>query len=250
MIEPRGMPAVFIGTSGWSYEHWKGNFYPDDLPSSDMLSSYMQLFDTVEINNSFYRLPTEHALEQWLKTVPEDFVFSIKASRFITHMKKLREPSATLPPFMERMRLLEPKLGPILFQLPSRWHLNLERLTVFLQSLDRQYRYTIECRDPGWFDDRVYAALAEHQVAWCIYDLNRKLSPLEVTTDFVYIRLHGPDEPYCGCYGDHALSEWAERISNWQAHGKQVYCYFDNDEAGYAPRNALALKRLLQPAKA
>jgi uncharacterized protein YecE (DUF72 family) len=210
-----------------------------------MLSWYVQHFGTAEINNTFYRLPDEHTLKRWRETVTDDFVFSVKASRFITRMKKLKEPSATLPPFMERISLLGSKLGPILFQLPSGWHLNLERLRMFLQSLDGRYRYVFECRDPGWFDDRVYAALVEHHAAWCIYDLNRKLSPLEVTTDFVYIRLHGSDGPYCGNYDEHTLSVWAERITGWRAQGRQVYCYFDNDEAGYAPRNALALKRLL-----
>jgi uncharacterized protein YecE (DUF72 family) len=246
MIQTRGTPGIFIGTSGWSYEHWKGNFYPAGLPAGEMLSSYVQHFNTAEINNSFYHLPSEQAVAHWKTSVPDDFVFSAKASRFITHMKKLKDPADTLPPFMERIRLLGPRLGPILFQLPPGWHLNLERLTAFLQSLDKRYRYTFECRDPSWFDDRVYEALAKHQAAWCIWDLNRQLSPLEVTADFVYIRLHGPDGPYCGCYDTHALTAWAERVTGWQAQGRQVYCYFDNDEAGYAPRNALALKRLLE----
>jgi uncharacterized protein YecE (DUF72 family) len=249
MTQKRDAPEIFIGTSGWSYEHWRGNFYPPDLPTGEMLSSYIQHFKTAEINNSFYHLPSEHAVTHWRESTPEDFVFSAKASRFITHMKKLKDPSVTLPPFMERISLLGRKLGPILFQLPSRWHFNLDRLLMFLQSLDRQYRYTFEFRDPSWFDDRVYAALAEHDVAWCIYDLDRQLSPLQLTTDFVYIRLHGPDEAYCGSYDRRALTSWAERVLGWQAQGKQVYCYFDNDEAGYAPQNALMLKCLLSHGK-
>lgn len=239
------MPAIFIGTSGWSYAHWRENFYPADLPSAAMLPFYAEHFRTAEINNTFYQLPTEHAVEAWANTVPEGFVFSVKASRFITHMKKLKDPAATLPPFMERIRLLGPKLGPILFQLPSGWRLNLERLRQFLQALDRRHRYALECRDQSWFDERVYALLAEHQVAWCMHDLNRKLSPLETTTDLVYIRLHGPDGPYCGSYGKRALSDWAVRMRDWQAQGRQVYCYFDNDEAGYAPQNALKLREIL-----
>ena len=238
-------PAIHIGTSGWSYDSWSGPFYPPDLPSGERLFWYARQLGTVEINNSFYRLPEAHTLDQWRETVPDDFIFSAKASRFITHMKKLKEPSATLPPFMERIAGLGLKLGPILFQLPGRWHLNLDRLLAFLQALDDRFRYTVEFRDPDWFDDRVYAALAAHQVAWCIYDLNRTLSPLEVTTDFVYIRLHGPDGPYCGSYDDRALSAWAERLGHWQAEGKQVYCYFDNDQQGHAPRNALRLQRML-----
>jgi uncharacterized protein YecE (DUF72 family) len=219
------------------------------LPSGDWLPWYARQLATVEINNSFYRLPEAHTLDQWRAMVPDDFMFSVKASRFITHMKKLKAPLATLPPFMERMERLGPKLGPILFQLPARWHLNLQRLLDFLPALDGRYRYAFEFRDPGWFDDRVYAALAAHRVAWCIYDLDRTLSPLEITTDFVYIRLHGPDGPYCGCYDAHALSAWAERIAGWQADGKQVYCYFDNDQSAYAPQNALTLQRMLMPAQ-
>lgn len=149
---------------------------------------------------------------------------------------------------MERISQLGPTLGPILFQLPSRWHLNLARLLEFLQALDSRYRYAFEFRDPGWFDNRVYAALAAHQVAWCIYDFDRILSPLEVTTDFVYIRLHGPDGPYRGSYDDQALSVWAERIAEWQIRGKQVFCYFDNDQNAYAPQNALRLQRMLKQA--
>lgn len=242
-------PGIFIGTSGWSYAHWRGNFYPATLLPGEMLSSYVHRFNTAEINTSFYHLPAEHTVEHWRESVPEDFVFSVKASRFITHLNKLKDPAATLPPFMERVALLGPKLGPVLFQLPSRWHLNLERLGIFLQLLDRRYRYTLECRDPSWFDVRVYALLAEHGVAWCIYDLNGNISPLEVTADIVYIRLHGPDAAYRGSYSKHALSAWAKRISDWLGPGRQVYCYFDNDEAGYAPRNALALKRLLAAGK-
>ena len=227
-------PSIFIGTSGWAYPHWRGNFYPAKLPAADMLSYYCQSFQTVEINNTFYHLPHAQAVARWRETVPDDFVFSVKASRFITHMKKLKAPGATLPPFMRRMPLLGPKLGPILFQLPGHWRLNLARLRHFLQSLDKRFRYALECRDPSWFDDRVYAALAERQIAWCIFDLNRQLAPLQVTTDFVYLRLHGPADAYCGSYDARALADWAQRSADWQAQGKSVYCYFDNDQAGYA----------------
>jgi uncharacterized protein YecE (DUF72 family) len=238
-------PGVFIGTSGWSYAHWKGNFYPATLPQGEMLESYAKRFITTELNASFYRLPPEHALLHWRETVPDGFVFSVKASRFITHMKKLKDPESTLPPFMKRVRMLQPKLGPILFQLPSRWHQDLQRLTAFLNLLDRNHRCVFEFRDPSWFDERVYSALAEHKAAFCIYDLDRMLSPLQVTADFVYVRLHGPDGPYQGSYDKHALSIWAERMRKWRAEGKRVYCYFDNDQNGYAARNALELKGML-----
>lgn len=248
MTQTPATPAIFIGTSGWSYAHWRGNFYPAGLPAGEMLSSYVRHFRTAEINTTFYRLPGEQAVANWRAEVPDDFVFSAKASRFITHMKKLNDPADTLPPFLERIALLGPRLGPILFQLPAGWHLNLERLQMFLRALDKRHRYAFECRDPSWFDDRVYETLAEHHAAWCIWDLDRQLSPVEVTTDFAYIRLHGPDGPYCGSYDNHALSFWARRIRSWQAQGRQVYCYFDNDEAGYAPQNALALRGLAEQA--
>jgi uncharacterized protein YecE (DUF72 family) len=236
---------VCIGTSGWHYRHWKGCFYPEELPSAGWLPYYAGLFHSVEVNNSFYHLPPEDSLDQWRDAVPDDFVFSVKASRYISHMKKLKDPSTTLPPFLERVTLLGDKLGPILIQLPSHWHLDILRLRDFLQSLDDRYRYAFEFRDPGWFDDRVYAALAEHQAAFCIFDLNRQLSPLEVTADFVYVRLHGPDGPYQGCYDNRALSRWVKRIRDWQDSGKPVHCYFDNDEKGYAPQNALTMQQML-----
>ncbi len=160
-------------------------------------------------------------------------------------MKKLKDPKKTLGAFMERAVLLKEKLGPILFQLPPRWGLNLERLEIFLQALDRRYRYTIEFRDPSWFDDRVYTLLSRYGVAFCIYDLNGKLSPKEVTSDLLYVRLHGPDGHYRGRYDERSLLQWARAFRSWAKEGKSVHCYFDNDQKGYAPENALLLKRML-----
>jgi uncharacterized protein YecE (DUF72 family) len=160
-------------------------------------------------------------------------------------MKKLNDPQSALPLFLERTSLLGEKLGPILFQLPPRWHLNLDRLQSFMRILGPRYRCAFEFRDPSWFDPSVYSVLAEHHAAFCIYDLNHELSPMEITADFVYIRLHGPGSSYQGCYDHHTLGVWAERIALWRDGGKQVYCYFDNDEHGYAPQNALALQHML-----
>ena len=243
----RNPAPIYIGTSGWHYDHWKGCFYPIEIPPSEWLRYYSTHFHSAEINASFYRLPDEHTLSFWRDSTPNEFVFSIKANRFITHMKKLKDPQSTLPPFMERLSLLGAKLGPILFQLPPRWHLNLDRLQSFMQIVGTTYRCAFEFRDPSWFDPRVYSILTEHHAAFCIYDLNHQLSPMEITTDFVYIRLHGPGGPYQGNYDEHSLSVWAERIAAWQAQGKQVYCYFDNVQNGYAPQNALMLQRMLNP---
>jgi len=236
-------PSIHIGTSGWHYAHWRGPFYPESLAPGGFLKHYFSFFHTVEINNSFYQLPREKTLIQWRDAVPAGFIFAVKASRFITHMKKLKDPEKSVPVFLDRMRNLGDSLGPILFQLPPYWKLNRERFGLFLEKLPKNYRYSFEFRDSSWFQDAVYQALADHGSAFCIYDLNGKLSPLEVTADFVYVRLHGPEGPYRGQYGPRALSGWARLFSDWVRQDKEIYCYFDNDEGGYAPRDALTLQK-------
>jgi uncharacterized protein YecE (DUF72 family) len=242
--------SVHIGASGWHYAHWRGPFYPMDIPKSSFLEYYCRYFRSVEINNSFYRLPAEKALAHWRDTVPEGFLFSAKASRFITHLKKLHDAQQPLSNFLERMSVLGPKAGPVLFQLPPRWRFDAHRLCAFLDVLPEGFRYAIECRDPSWLNDFVFERLSEHGVALCIYDFNGRLSPLVATADFVYIRLHGPDGPYRGQYSDEALERWSKAIRQWSDEGKDVYCYFDNDEAGYAPRNALRLIEMIAAVQA
>jgi uncharacterized protein YecE (DUF72 family) len=236
---------IRIGTSGWHYNHWRGPFYPEGLPAAGMLEFYVERFNTVEINNSFYHLPTEPALEQWKKTAPKGFLFAVKASRFITHMKKLKDPEASFEKFFNRVVVLGRKLGPILFQLPPRWHSDPQRLDEFLGCLPERLRYAFELRDPTWFNDEIDAVLSKHRAAFCMYDFDRRQSPRTVTTDFVYIRLHGPEGKYAGSYSPHALAGWASAITAWDASGKDVYCYFDNDQAGYAAADALRLKELV-----
>jgi len=238
---------IHIGTSGWSYNHWKGSFYPHDLPASRMLEHYVLHFKSVELNNCFYHLPQQKTLEQWRNTVPAGFIFSAKASRYISHMKKLKDPVTSIKKFFDRIIVLEEKLGPILFQLPPHWHFNRERLERFLAVLSRDFRYTFEFRDSSWINDESCELLTRYDAAFCIYELDGYRSPKEITTDFVYIRLHGPDGPYQGNYDKQALSGWANTISTWAGKGLSVYCYFDNDEAGYAPRNALQLQSMLEP---
>lgn len=235
---------MHIGTSGWHYGHWKGLFYPEDLPDRGFLAFYAERFGTAEINNSFYRMPGEKTFLQWRGAVPEGFVFSVKASRYITHMKKLKDPAGPVANFMERAGLLGDRLGPVLFQLPPKWGFNAERLEAFLKALPRGYRYAVEFRDRSWWCPGALESLTRAGAAFCIFDLDRELSPKEVTADFVYIRLHGPDGPYRGSYGDRALSAWARDLSAWAAEGRDVYCYFDNDEAGYAPINAMRLMEM------
>ncbi len=234
--------TVRIGTSGWVYPHWKGPFYPEDLPEAQWLAHYCRYFPSVEVNNSFYQLPSQRALEQWRKTAPAGFVFAAKASRYLTHMKKLKDPEAELETYLERMEILGRKLGPILFQLPPRWHCNPERLARLLRLLPRRHRYAFEFRDRSWINGEVLALLEEHGAAFCIYQLAGYRSPLHVTAPFVYVRLHGPGGAYAGRYHGNALAAWARRIRQWAGEGRDVYCYFDNDEAGYAVMNARDLQ--------
>lgn len=238
--------SIHIGTSGWHYDHWRGPYYPEDLPKEQFLEYHAERFHTVEVNNSFYQLPEAETLQQWWETVPEDFVFAVKASRYITHMKKLKDPAEPVSNFLERVSALGDKLGPVLFQLPPNWHFNPERLTSFLETLPAGHRYTFEFRDESWFDPRAYRALAEHGAAFCIYHLAGRLSPKEVTADFVYVRLHGPGDAYQGQYDDETLAGWAGAFSTWARQGKEVFCYFDNDQAGYAAQDALRLQVMLE----
>ncbi len=236
---------IHIGTSGWNYKHWVENFYPPNLKSDQWLKYYCHKLSTVEINNSFYQLPDSKALLSWNRTVPSDFVFSIKASRYITHMKKLKDPEDSLDKFMNAARKISSKLGPILFQLPPRWKCNPDRLKEFLKKLSKKYSYTFEFRDQSWWSDEIYRMLKDYNAAFCIYELAGTESPREITADFVYIRLHGPGDAYEGKYDNRNLAAWAGAISAWAKVGKDVYCYFDNDQNGYAARNAMKLQEML-----
>jgi len=231
-----------VGTSGWHYRHWLGSFYPTGLAASKMLEWYARQFDTVEINNSFYRLPPESALQTWRETVPGGFRFALKGSRFITHMKKLKEPGPALAKFFSRGDLLGPRLGPVVFQLPPNWSLDLDRFAVFLEALPPGHCYAFEFRDPEWHTEKVYELLRRHRAAFCIYQLAGFVSPLEITADFAYVRLHGPGGKYQGLYDKKALATWADRISSWPV--KQAWVYFDNDDSGFVLRNARELREL------
>ncbi|MBU1206293.1 MAG: DUF72 domain-containing protein [Proteobacteria bacterium] len=235
---------IHIGTSGWHYNHWRGPFYPPDAKAEDFLPYYLKHFRTVEINNTFYQLPQKGTLEMWRHTVPAGFIFSVKGSRYITHMKKLKDPEKSVEKFPERVEALGEKLGPILFHLPPRWKLNPERLRAFLEALPGKYRYALEFRDPSWFSDKTYRILQKQGAAFCIYELSGFLSPKEVTADFVYVRLHGPKGPYQGQYGIQVLAGWAGAFSAWVKEKKEIFCYFDNDEAGYAAQDALKLQEM------
>lgn len=207
--------TVRIGTSGWSYRHWKGRFYPPDIPDRKMLAFYFQFFRTVETNSSFYHLPLVRTFENWRDCSPPDFVFSVKASRYITHVKKLNGTVEAVARFFERTGRLGQKTGPILFQLPPGLKMDPERLDIFMQQLPPVYRYAFEFRNASWFHPEVYAVLSKYGAAFAIYELGGGLSPLEVTAEFVYVRLHGPDGPYRGGYSRETLAEWGRRFDRW-----------------------------------
>lgn len=197
--------SIYIGTSGWKYKHWKGTFYPPGLKEKDELTYYLDFFNTVEINYSFYRQPSATNFSNWKIAVPDQFIFSVKANRYFTHLKKLNTDVATLSKFIDSVAHLEDRLGPILFQLPPKWKVNLERLKDFIQLLPSSFRYAFEFRNHTWYTDEVNQLLSNHNIAFCIYELAGHLSPLTVTADFVYIRLHGPGAKYEGSYQDKAL---------------------------------------------
>lgn len=237
---------IHIGTSGWHYKHWRDSFYPGKLKVEHMLSYYIDHLDTVEINNSFYRLPTEDAVRSWVQQTPEHFLFALKASRYITHNRKLNEPEETIAKFMDMAEGFGNKLGPILFQFPPKWGVNTERLRDFVAVLPKQHQYAFEFRHPSWLTPPVYEILRRFNAALCIYQIAGFHSPIELTADFTYVRLHGPGErAYQGKYSETELQVWAERIESWAAANCGVYFYFDNDQAGYAVHNAVELSRMI-----
>ena len=241
------MGTIHIGTSGWNYRHWFGRFYPEHLPQSELLSFYTKYFDTVEINNSFYHLPKIKTFNAWRETVPGNFVFALKASRFITHMKKLKAPKTSSKKLFNRMERLEETLGPILFQLPPGWSRNDKRLAKFLESLPAAHQYVFEFRDPSWLTEEIYDLLKQHNTAFCIHDFQGERTPQEITADFTYVRMHGPRKAaYSGSYPPRVLKEWAEQIHEWQSELRDIYVYFNNDAEGNAIKNALRLRELCE----
>lgn len=237
---------IYIGTSGWSYQHWyNGVFYPTNLEKGKELEYYAAKFKTVEINSTFYHLPREITWKNWVKRTPKDFIFSVKGSRFITHILKLDNPSDPLDNLLNGSAKLENKLGPTLFQFPPQFQLDLDRLEKFVKLLPKKRRFTFEFRHSSWFTNKVYELLKTNNIALTISDT--PIYPLEekVTTDFVYIRLHGSVKLYASSYTPPQLEEWAKKIKRWSGKGSDVYVYFDNDAYGYAPKNAEELTTLI-----
>ena len=238
------MGEVRIGTSGWAYKDWNGPFYPDEVKAKDRLSYISRRFPTLEINASFYRMPTDKAVAGWREQTPDDFLFAWKASRYITHNKKLNDPADSLAYMFERIEGLGDKIGPVLFQLPPNLHRNDERLATFLKALPKKGRFAFEFRHPSWYDPAILDRLLDHGAAFCISDHHDAPAPFEVTADFVYLRGHGPGGRYHGRYGEAALEDWAAHIRRWRKN-HDVFVYFDNDIKSAAPADAQQLIDIL-----
>jgi uncharacterized protein YecE (DUF72 family) len=237
---------LWIGTSGWVYKHWLGIFYPRDLPGGEQLAFYAQRYRTVEINFSFYRLPERSVFEAWREQTPEGFLFAVKGSRYLTHMKKLKEPQEPLARLMERAGGLGEKLGPVLFQFPHTWGLNLERLTAFVEALGPYggQRFTVEFRHRSWLIPEVYFLLEGAGIALCLPSHPSMPLDVRLTAPWTYIRMHSG--AHGTGYGDDELRQWARRIGTFREDGVDAYVYFNNDPEGHALRDADRLESMLQ----
>ena len=237
-----------MGCSGWQYRDWRGVVYPPTVPQRSWLGHYTTLFDTVELNNTFYRLPSESAVSGWASSVPPGFVFALKLGAFGSHRMKLRDAASWLPNHMVRVQLLGDAAGPTLVQLPPRWRRNTERLDEFLSVAPRTTRWAVELREPTWLHDDVYEVLQRHGAALCVHDLLED-HPFLLTTDWTYVRFHGPNalvQKYYGAYGYRRLRRWATRLNELLDSGRDVYCYFNNDWEGHAVTDATWLRGALE----
>ena len=237
---------AYIGTSGWYYKHWFGEFYPDDLAKGDMLVFYARQFSTVEINATFYRLPFENMVKGWRNKAPEGFVYSVKGSRTITHLKKLKGVDESIMAFFGRISGLGEHLGPILWQLPPSLHRNEELLDSFLSRLPRDFRHAVEFRHESWMHPDVFDVLRRHEAAHVSLSSMRMPMDLTVTADFVYARFHGLEGGYAHDYTEDELAPWVNHIQGNIEAGRQVFAYFNNDGDARAPKNAHDLERLLE----
>jgi uncharacterized protein YecE (DUF72 family) len=239
--------AVLIGTSGWSYPSWRGPFFPKNVMVKHHLAYYATQFSTAELNGVFYRTPSLDAVRGWREQTPDDFVFSWKASKFITHWKRLSERSVnSLALIEERLNILGLKAGPVLFQLPPRFEANRERLASFIRLLPKRRAYAFEFRHRSWYEDDIMALLREHAIALCLSDHRDAPAPWEATARHIYIRGHGPGGAYKGRYPESTLRDWACRTAAWKREGRTIYIYFDNDQKSAAPADAARLISLVE----
>lgn len=237
----RGAGAIRIGCSGWSYPEWRGRFYERALPEAEWFGFYATQFDTVEINNSFYQLPSAATIARWAAQAPPGFLYTVKANRFITHFRKLKEPAAPLRQFFARVRGLEGHLGPVLYQLPPRWRYDRERLRAFLALLPADLLHVFEFRDPSWMVEDALALLDAHGASVCVHDLEPGFDRKRAVGPVAYVRFHGTAPGYAGRYSAPALRAWARWLRTEAAGGRAAFAYFNNDVGGAAPADARAL---------
>ena len=236
-------PRIYIGTSGWNYDHWKGVFYPADCPQSKWLEFYAGHHPTVELNASFYRLPTPQTFESWRNRTPAGFRWAVKANRYITHIKRIKGIREPLKRFFAAAECLQEKLGPILFQLPPSLSFDEEEFRRFCSHLPEDHLFVLEVRHPSWADKRVATMLSDYNIALCISDTAGRYPYVEEdSATFMYARLHGSQELYVSEYTEEELQAYAQKIRAWS---KETYVYFDNDFGGYAVKNAQRLKAIL-----
>jgi len=248
-------PQLRIGCSGWNYKSWKGRFYGPAIPASRWLRHYATVFDTVEVNNTFYRLPEADTFAAWRAQTPASFLMAVKASRFLTHMKRLRDPAEPLDRLFSRARSLGSRLGPVLYQLPANFHLDLERLEQFLDALPSQLRvpakqgsatvrlrHVLEFRHPSWYVPATFELLERRSAALCLHDKAGSTIDRPFAGPFVYVRFHGPTGDYHGSYTPQVLQVWAHRLAEQAARGRDVFAYFNNDPDAIATENARSLK--------
>jgi uncharacterized protein YecE (DUF72 family) len=239
--------AVHIGTSGWSYAHWEGVLYPQGGAPERRLDYYVAQFRTAELNASYYRWPADAAFERWRRRLPPDFLLSVKAPGALTHVKRLFAPERWLARIGVSLSRLGPRRGVLLVQLPPGAEADRARLAYFLEGVPRGLRVAVEFRHATWHQEAVFQLLEQHDAAYCVMSGARLPCILRATARFVYVRLHGPDRQhmYAGSYSDDDLRWWADRIREWDASGRDVFVYFNNDGAGHAVRNALTLQSLM-----
>jgi uncharacterized protein YecE (DUF72 family) len=242
---------IFIGTSGYNYTHWGNDvFYPSELPEKKWLEFYATYFNTVELNVTFYRLPTKKAFESWYMRTPSQFLFSIKGSRFITHIKRLKDCQEPLALFLDRASCLKEKLGVILWQLPPRFKVDLKRLEEFFLliskiPISKKIPHAFEFRDDSWFCSQVFMILERFNFSFCISHGSGIPMMEKITSNIIYLRLHGGKLLYGSNYSENELKNWAKKIQSWKENGKIIFVYFNNDAYGFAIKNAMTLKRLL-----
>jgi uncharacterized protein YecE (DUF72 family) len=240
--------TLHVGTSGWQYRDWRGPFYPVRLAQARWLEHYAAGFATVEVNNTFYRLPARETFEEWRRRTPQDFVFVIKASRFLTHVRRLREPREPVKRMLDHASGLGRKLGPVLLQLPPNLRVDVGRLGETLERFPARRRVAVEPRHDSWFTDEVYDLLVRHDAALCLTDRAGRLGVLERTAAWAFLRFHEGTASPRPCYGDRALAGWVERLAERWSTGDDCYVFFNNDPRACAVRNAARFAQLSERA--